>query len=118
MSNAALNLDVFEHYENLEKSGMAGPMAHAVKDFVLATQKAGDFATKADLREYKAERVNDLQTFEVNVDRKLDQIRHEIEQSSNKLNNKMNNMKFELVKWMMGTGIALGSLIVGLKIFG
>ncbi len=95
MGNAASrNVNIFEQYENLKKSGMAPLMAQAVKDFVLATLQ--EMVSMADWREYKAERTNDLEKLAVHQDHKWDQVHHAIKENHQKLEGEIAQVHQEL----------------------
>ncbi len=83
------NTKIFEQYENLERAGMAPSIAQAIRDFVLATLQ--DKVNIVDWREYKAERASELEKFETSQDRKSDQICHEIKETQQALENKIDS---------------------------
>jgi hypothetical protein len=102
-------------FEQLEGAGVPEKQARIFADLFAKTQKTEELATKSDVE-------NDFKTFEVSVDRKLDQIRHEIKEMRQELKNeiesKNSHLKIDLIKWMIGISFAQASLMIGLKIFG
>ncbi len=107
MCAAAVNPDLLEQYNNLEKAGMAAAIAHAVKNFVLTVQKVGDFVTQSDLREYKAGKAHDLETLQVHQDQKFNQIRSEFKDEFGKVRTEIGEVRTELKDEITQVRIAL-----------
>ncbi len=126
MSAAAFDFNIFEQYKNLERSGMAEPIAHAVKDFVFAAHQAGNCVANSDFREYKAKQTGHLEKLKIGQDRAFDQLRHEIKETKHEIkseiDSKIENLKNDMIKWMVSLFFAQASLttavITCIKIFG
>jgi len=89
---ATVTFDTLRFVETLKEAGVPEPQAKAFSTAVRESQDAADLATKADLREV-----------EINL-------RHEIKESAS-------NLKFELLKWIIGLAVAQAGLLIGLLKF-
>jgi len=74
------------------------------------SHEAADLATKADLREYESAIRGDLEKLEIGL-------RHEIGDLRKDMDVKLVNLKFELLKWLIGIAIAQTALLIGLLKF-
>jgi hypothetical protein len=88
--------DTLEFVEELEKSGIPEKQAKAISAAMRKAQASSDVATKADLEKFGTE------------------LRHEMKESASALRQEMSNMKFELLKWMVGFSLTNIAFLAGI----
>ncbi len=120
MDTAALNsLDLYKQFEEIN---IPEKQARLFANLFARAQKTEDLATKSDVEK-------DFKTLEVSQDRKFDQVRHEIsevrhelreesEKIRHEIDSKINSLRVDMTRWMVGIFFAQASLVIGLKIFG
>jgi len=89
---ATVTFDTLKFVKTLKEAGVPETQAEAFSTAVRESHEAADVATKADLREV-----------EMNL-------RHEIKESAA-------DLKFELLKWIIGLAIAQAGLLIGILRF-
>jgi len=118
----AVAFNTYELVKNLEKAGMSEEQAEAISTGILRAHEVADLATKADVREVKAEiRESQVQS-EVKISKVEASLRESLAQTDakiNKLEAKLDKETSEirgeikLLKWMLGVTLAgVSSLIV------
>ena len=70
------------------------------------SHEAADVATKGDIADLRHE-IKEVET----------SLRHEIKESVSTLRQEMSEMKFELLKWIIGLAIAQAGLLIGILKF-
>jgi hypothetical protein len=73
---------------------------------VRESHEAADVATKGDIADLRHE-IKEVET----------SLRHEIKESVSTLRQEMSEMKFELLKWIIGLAIAQAGLLIGILKF-
>ena len=89
---STLTFDTLKFVKTLEAAGVPELQAEAISTAVRESHEAADVATKGDIAD----------------------LRHEIKESASALRQEMSNMKFELLKWIIGLAIAQATLVIGL----
>ena len=105
---STLTFDTLKFANRLKTAGVPAVQAEAEADAlseVLETN-LGELATKADLREV-----------ETGLRHEMGDLRHEISDLRKDMDVKLVNLKFELLKWMIGLAVAQAGLIIGLLKF-
>ena len=74
------------------------------------SHESAELATKADLQEYESVIRGDLEKLELGL-------RHEMGDLRKDMDAKLVELKFDLLKWIIGLGIAQTGLLVALKLF-
>ena len=121
-----VTFDTLKSVETLREAGVPETQAKAFSTAVQESHETVELATKADLREYESAIRSDLEKLETglhhemsdlckDMDTKLEastaSLRHEIQESAS-------NLKFELLKWLIGLAIMQTGLLIGfLKFF-
>jgi len=77
---------------------------------VRKSHESAELATKADLQEYESVIRGDLEKLELGL-------RHEMGDLRKDMDAKLVELKFDLLKWIIGLGIAQTGLLVALKLF-
>ncbi|BBE09585.1 Uncharacterized protein MCB1EB_1424 [Mycoavidus cysteinexigens] len=125
----AVAFDTLQFVETLKDAGVPEAQAKAFSIAVRNSHETAELATKADLREYESAIRNDLDKLETGLRHEVIGVRHEINDLrkdmdtkfvtlEQRMDNKLANMKFEIVKWMIGLAFAQTGLVFGLmKIF-
>jgi len=88
----AVTFDTLKFVKTLKEAGVPETQAEAFSTAVRESHEAADVATKADLREVETA------------------LRHEIKESAA-------DLKFELLKWIIGLAIAQAGLLIGILKF-
>jgi len=102
-----LTFDTLKFVKTLEAAGVPELQAEAISTAVRESHEAADVATKGDIADLRHE-MRELETG----------LRHEIKESASALRQGMSDMKFELLKWIIGLAIAqAGLLLAVLKFF-
>jgi len=92
---ATVTFDTLKFVETLKEAGVPEPQAKAFSTAVQESHEAADLATKGDLRE-----------LELRIDTRFE-----------KVHSDMSDLKFELLKWIIGIAIAQAGLLIGLLKF-
>ncbi len=109
---STLTFDTLKFANQLKTAGI--PAVHAEAEAkalseVLETN-LGELATKSDLREVKA----DLREVETKLESRIDKTESTLRQEITNLGAKMADLKFELLKWMIGLLVAQTTLLLAL----
>jgi len=96
---STLTFDTLKFANRLKTAGVPTVQAEAEALSEVLETNLSELATKSDLREVETG------------------LRHEMKESTSALRQEMTNMKFELLKWMIGLAIAQTTLLLALLKF-
>jgi len=132
---AAVTFDTLKFVETLKGAGVPETQAKAFSTAVQESHEAAELATKADLREYESTIRSDLEKLEVGLSHEIGNLRHETKQDIAELRHeigdlrkdmdvrfagvdaRLEKMKFELLKWLIGLAVAQAGLLISLLKF-
>lgn len=122
---ATVTFDTLKFVETLKEAGVPEPQAKAFSTAVQESHEAADLATKTDLRHEMKElgtglrhEIKELETGLRHDIKELEiGLRHEIGDLRKDTDVKLVNLKFELIKWLIGIAIAQTALLIGLLKF-
>ena len=102
---STLTFDTLKFANRLKIAGVPAIQAEAEADALseVIETNLGELATKAD-----------LQQVETGLRHEIGDLRHEMKESASALRQEMSNMKFELLKWLIGLAIVQATLVIGL----
>ena len=81
------------------------------------SHEAADVATKGDIADLRHE-IKEVETSLRHEIKEVEtSLRHEIKESVSTLRQEMSEMKFELLKWIIGLAIAQAGLLIGILKF-
>ena len=105
---STLTFDTLKFANRLKTAGVPPVQAEAEADALSEVFEANwsELSTKADLREV-----------ETNLRHEIGDVRHEISDLRKDIDAKLANLKFELLKWLIGLTIAQAGLVIGLLKF-
>jgi len=109
---STLTFDTLKFANRLKTAGVPAVQAEAEADAlseVLETN-LGELATKTDLREVEAKLESKMAKLESKIEKTELVLRHEIKELAA-------NLKFELLRWVIGIAIAQTGLLIGLLKF-
>ncbi len=136
MCAAALNtLSLFDNFKNV---GIPKRQAHLFANLFARTHMPDDLITKSDLNEYvtksdwrafKSDITHDFKILDISLGHRFDEVFREIKQIRTdakteatqirlEFKSEISNIKHDLIKWILGVGLTMVSLMVGFKIFG
>jgi len=111
---ATVTFDTLKFVETLKEAGVPEPQAKAFSTAVQESHEAADLATKTDLR-------HEMKELEIGLRHEIGDLRKDmdtrLEKTTSVLQQKMSDMKFELLKWLIGLAVAQAGLIIGLLKF-
>src|SRR5260364_67645 len=108
--------DTLQIFEALEKAGFEESKAKAISAVVRRAHESSDFATKRDIDDLR----KDMDAKFAGVDAKFaameERFDAKLERMGSGLRQEMSDMKFALIKWIVGLGIAQTGLWFTLKL--
>jgi len=112
---STLTFDTLKFANRLKTAGV--PAGHAEAEAkalseVLETN-LGELATKTDLREVETGLRHEIG----DVRHEIGDLRKDLQRVEERFDTKLANLKFELLKWMIGLAVAQAGLIIGLLKF-
>ena len=117
---STLTFNTLKFANRLKAAGIPAIQAEAEADAlseVLETN-LGELATKSDLREVETGLRHETKELETGLRHEIGDLRKDmdarLEKTESVLRQEMSNMKFELLKWMIGLAIAQATLGIGL----
>ena len=119
---AAITFDTLKFFNRLKQAGVPPAQAEAEAEAlaeVFETNTA-ELATKQDLREYESAIRNDLGKLETGLRNDLEKLetglRNEIKFSEERMSTRIAEIKFDLLKWVIGIALAQVGLLVGILV--
>ena len=109
----AVTFDTLKFVETLKEAGVPETQAKAFSTAVQESHEAADLATKGDIADLRHE----MKEMETGLRHEIGDVRHEISDLRKDMDVKLVNLKFELLKWIIGLAIAQAGLIIGLLKF-
>ena len=110
---ATVTFDTLKFVKTLKEAGISEPQAEAFSTAVRESHEAADLATKGDIADLRHE----MKEMETGLRHEIGDVRHEISDLRKDMDVKLVNLKFELLKWIIGLAIAQAGLIIGLLKF-
>jgi hypothetical protein len=120
---STLTFDTLKFANRLKTAGVPAIQAEAEAEAlseVLETN-LGELVTKSDLREMETGLRHEIKEVETSLRHEISDLRKDIdtrfEKTDSAFRQEMTNLKFELLKWMIGLLIAQTGLLIGLLKF-
>jgi len=111
---SALTFDTLKFVKTLEAAGVPESQAEAFSTAVRESHEAADVATRGDIADLRHE----MKELETGLRHEISDVRHEIGDLRKDMDVKLVNLKFELLKWLIGIAIAqTGLLLAVLRFF-
>jgi len=112
---STLTFDTLKFANRLKTAGVPPVQAEAEADALSEVFEANwsELSTKADLREVETNLRHEIG----DVRHEIGDVRHEISDLRKDIDAKLANLKFELLKWLIGLTIAQAGLVIGLLKF-
>jgi len=110
---ATVTFDTLKFVKTLKEAGVSEPQAEAFSTAVRESHEAAELATKGDI----ADLCHEMKEMETGLRHEIGDVRHEISDLRKDMDVKLVNLKFELLKWIIGLAIAQAGLIIGLLKF-
>jgi len=114
---ATVTFDTLKFVKTLKEAGVPEPQAEAFSTAVQESHEAADLATKTDLREYESSIRGDLEKLDIGLRHEMKELESRIDTRFEKMHSDMSDLKFELLKWIIGIAIAQAGLLIGLLKF-
>jgi hypothetical protein len=99
---AAVTFDTLKFVKTLKEAGVSELQAEAFSTAVRESHEAADVATKGDITDLRHE----MKELESRIDTRFE-----------KVHSDMSDLKFELLKWIIGIAIAQAGFLIGLLKF-
>jgi F0F1-type ATP synthase membrane subunit b/b' len=109
---SALTFDTLKFANRLKTAGVPSVQAEAEADALAEVLETnlGELATKEDLRATKEDLRHEINNLRHEINDLRRDLRHEIKESAA-------NLKFELLKWLIGLAVAQAGLLIGILKF-
>jgi len=116
MGGHAVNFDTLAYANKLKEAGVPDKQAEAQ---CAALVELFDYqaATKKDLQESESRLKQDLQVLRQDLKETESQLRQDLKNSESRLNEKISEIKFDLLKWVIGLFFAQTAILVSLLKF-
>ena len=103
----------------LKTAGVPSIQAEAEADALAEVFEANlsELSTKADLREVETNLRHEISNLRKDMDSRFAGMNAKLEKTGSALRQEMSDMKFELLKWLIGLTIAQVGLVIGLLKF-
>jgi len=115
-----LTFDTLKFANRLKSAGVPAIQAEAEADALseVLESNLGELVTKEDLRHEIGDLRKDMDAKFAGIDARFEKTESTLRQEMTNMNAKMSDMKFELLKWIIGLAIAqAGLLLAVLKFF-
>ena len=113
----AVTFDTLKFVKTLKEAGVSEPQAEAFSTAVRESHEAADIATKGDIAELRHE----MKEMETGLRHEMGELRHEMKEIESGLRHEIkesaSNLKFELLKWIIGLAVAQAGLLIGILKF-
>jgi hypothetical protein len=113
----AVTFDTLKFVETLKEAGVPETQAKAFSTAVQGSHEAADLATKGDIADLRHE----MKEIETGLRHEIGDLRKDMdakfEASTISHRQEMSDLKFELLKWIIGIAIAQAGLLIGLLKF-
>jgi len=122
---ATVTFDTLKFVETLKEAGVPETQAKAFSTAVRDSHEAAELATKTDLREYESAIRGDLEKLDIGLRHDIKELdtglRYEMKElelrMTSRFDTKLGDLKFELLKWIIGIAVAQAGLLIGLLKF-